>query len=195
MGDSQRISPIMKRIYYILIPVALTFFPMTYTLGEGIGSLYTATGSNDEPHQDTVGIENPADHFPAVLIIGDDPDTFESLSGIYKTNLLTACRNNMDLAFSNWMEMMMKIEAYAEKTEFDINGTKMWIKFFWGSDGTIEHIAYHLKPNSRNADLRNLTEFFERFMKAYKFPISFDANYSHYASASFPTFYKRALSE
>ncbi|MEM7102540.1 MAG: hypothetical protein AAF502_05345 [Bacteroidota bacterium] len=185
----------MKKIFYILFPIAITLSPLTEILGNDKGILLPISVNDINSNKDTVILSNPADQFPPVFLIGEDPDSFEALSGIYKTNLLTACREDMDMAFRKWMEMMLALESFAENAEFDINGTKMWIKVFWGTDGTVEHVAYHLKPNSRNADLRSLTEFFEGFIRNYKFPISFDTNFSHYGSASFPTFYKRALSE
>ncbi len=132
---------------------------------------------------------------PTVFLIGENTETFEKLSGKYETTLITACNGEMGDAYRKWMELMIALETYAEDNDFDINGSKMWIKFFWGEDGTIDHIAYHLKPNSRNIDTKSLTNLLEGFVAHYQMPVKFEYKFSHYASASFPTFYKRALSE
>jgi len=84
------------------------------------------------------------------------------------------------------------MEAYAKEINFDINGVKIWVHVFWSADGTINHIAYHLKPNSKNIDDKEFSAFLSSFTNQYKFPlVTKGVNYSHYASAAFPTFSKR----
>jgi hypothetical protein len=63
----------------------------------------------------------------------------------------------------------------------------MWLKVFWNEDGSIKHIAFHLKPGSKNVDTEALTRFFSSFMKLYKSNFKATENFSQYSSASFPT--------
>ncbi len=128
--------------------------------------------------------------YPAVFLIGDYADAFESLSRQYEISLLNACEDDMDLAFSQWIDLMMAIELYSEKYNYDIKGIKMWLKVFWAADGSIEHMAYYLKPNSRNIDTEVLSNLLTNFARQYKSSLSSKNDYSHYGSASFPTFYQ-----
>ena len=130
---------------------------------------------------------------PRVFVLGEDEQAYNHLVESYGTSsLLNVCQNDMEKAFGKWLDMMGAMEAYAQKINFDINGVKIWVHVFWSADGTIDHIAYHLKPNSRNIDQQEFTAFLSSFIKNYKFPLTTDGvNYSHYASASFPTFSKR----
>lgn len=128
--------------------------------------------------------------YPAVFLIGDYSDAFESLSRQYEISLLNACEDDMDLAFNKWIEMMRAVELYSEKYNYDIKGVKMWLKVFWAADGSIEHMAYYLKPNSRNIDTEILSSLLTNFAKEYKTTLDSNADYSHYGTASFPTFYQ-----
>lgn len=138
----------------------------------------------------------PQDTIPLkVFLIGEDQKSFEKLSLEYQDLLLTACDDDMEDAFMKWMQMLRDIEAYSEDLDYDIKGVKMWLKVFWGPEGTIRHIAYFLKPNSRNINIDQLTAFFKSFISQYKFPVVHSESYSHYGSAAFPTFPRRVLRE
>lgn len=148
---------------------------------------YSLNGSTFE--QDSVIIDNwQKSKHPSVFLIEDNSDAFEQLSMRYESSLITACENNMDNAYSNWISMMREVETFAEAKNFDIKGVKMWIKIFWANDGSIDHIAYFLKPNSRNISTTALSKFFKDFANFYKFPVTTQFEYSHYGSASFPIF-------
>lgn len=128
---------------------------------------------------------------PAVFLIGEYEKEFEELNLEYQVMLLSACENNMDVAYDKWLGLLMQMESFAETNDFDLKGLKCWLNVFWDKDGTINHIAYYLKPNSKNIDLKYLTTFFGQFAKNYTFPVVADTRYSHYGSASFPTFQRR----
>ncbi len=133
---------------------------------------------------------------PKVFILGEHEKAYEKLFDAHSTVLLEACNDDMDVAFDKWLSMLEEMEAYAISIDYDIKGIKVWLNVFWNKDGSIKHIAYHLKVNSRN--IRNpeeLTAFFSSFMNHYKFPIVTDRNFSHYGSASFPTFARRIKTE
>lgn len=141
---------------------------------------------------DTVIVEKwQKSKHPAVFLIQQESDAFEELSMRYENNLISACDNDMDSAYSNWINMLKEMERFAEDREFDIKGVKMWIKIFWSNDGNVDHIAYFLRPNSRNINTDALTIFFQDFVRFYRFPIETEYEFSHYSSASFPIFTPR----
>ena len=137
----------------------------------------------------------PDSTLPKVFIIGEHEKAFENLTLEHSTMLLSACEDNMDLAFEKWWSMIKEMEAYASLIGYDLKGIKMWVNVFWNQNGSIRHIAYHLKPNSKNVDTSELSAFFSSFMNHYSFPLITDIKYSHYGSAAFPTFPKRVSNE
>ena len=78
------------------------------------------------------------------------------------------------------------IEDYAEKNKFDLKGVKMWVEFYFDKDGSLKHLAYALKPNSRNIDTRDLTAFLMSFTNTYKMQISTNRRFYTNMHASFP---------
>ncbi len=124
---------------------------------------------------------------PKVFILGEHETAYEQLNLDYSVMLLTACNGNMDDAYQKWVSMLNEMEAYATLINYDIKGVKVWLNVFWNKDGSVKHIAYHLKQNSRNIDTAEFTAFLTSFMNHYKFPLVINEKYSHYGSASFPT--------
>lgn len=124
---------------------------------------------------------------PKVFILGEHEKDYEKLNLDYSVMLLTACDGNMDTAFQKWLSMLNEMEAYATLIDYDIKGVKVWLNVFWNVDGSIKHIAYHLKQNSRNIDTTEFSAFLSSFINHYKFPLVSDQKYSHYGSATFPT--------
>lgn len=135
------------------------------------------------------------DSLPAVFMIGQNEDAYETLVSTCSNPLLTVCNDSMDLAYKTWMLMLNDIEKYAEKSEFDIKGIKIWLNVFWNSDGTIKHLVYFPKPNSRNMDFDLLTLYLGKFVENYKMEALDRACFSHYGSAAFPTFADYYLNE
>jgi len=130
------------------------------------------------------------DKYPTVFLIGDDSRAFEALSRSYNIPLLNACEDDIETAFYKWKDMMISLENFSKSEGYDIRGIKMWIKIFWAADGSVQHIAYFLKPHSRNVSTEELSTFFESFMDTYKLPIEVERSFSHYGSVSFPTYYQ-----
>ena len=124
---------------------------------------------------------------PKVFILGEHEKAYEQLNLEYSVMLLTACEGNMDAAYQKWLSMLNEMEAYATLINYDIKGVKVWLNVFWNVDGSIKHIAYHLKQNSRNIDTAEFTAFLSSFINHYKFPLVTKQKYSHYGSAAFPT--------
>lgn len=124
---------------------------------------------------------------PKVFILGEHENAYEELNLEYSVMLLTACKGDMDVAYQKWISMLVEMETYATQINYDIKGIKVWLNVFWDEDGTIKHIAYHLKQNSRNIDTAEFTAFLSSFINHYKFPLVCGDKYTHYGSASFPT--------
>ncbi|MEM6831633.1 MAG: hypothetical protein AAF551_14075 [Bacteroidota bacterium] len=143
----------------------------------------------------TEDLLNPYDKSPVVFQIGESPDLFEALSATYSQPLITACTEDMNVAFGHWLTLFKDLEAYAIDQEFDIEGVKVWIKVFWSPEGLIDHMAFHLKPNSKNIDVRAFSMILEQFASSYQLQVKSDVPFSHYGSASFPTMYRRVISE
>lgn len=123
---------------------------------------------------------------PKVFLIGEYAEEFDLASAEYSLQLMEACNQDMNQAYFKWLSMLQEMEDYAETLDFEIKGVKMWIKVFWDTNGKIDHIAYYLKPNSRNVDLDELTAFFMSFMNQYEFPLITEEKFSNYGSAAFP---------
>ena len=124
---------------------------------------------------------------PMSFIIGEHEESYEKMVKECDTHLLSVCDESMDEAYKNWLLMLDDIETYAEEKSFDINGIKIWMTVYWNYDGSIKHIVYYPKPNSKNMDFENLTEFFSGFSQVYKLPKTSTSCFSHYGSASFPS--------
>lgn len=135
------------------------------------------------------------DELPKVMLIGEENGYYEQLVEECSTLLLTVTDNSMTAAFDNWTKMLSDMEASAEAEGFDIKGVKLWINLFWNEDGTVNKIFYYPKPNSKNMDFEKLSYFLENFASTYAFPITSDACFSHYGSASFPVRAKLARDE
>ena len=127
-----------------------------------------------------------AQQLPKVFLLGEHEEGFNELTKKHSDMLLTVCDDNMNVAFTKWQDMLISMESYAEELSYDIKGSKMWLNIFWSPEGRITNIAYYLKPNSRNLDQDKLKLFLISFMNQYNLPISYNKNFSHYGSASFP---------
>ena len=124
---------------------------------------------------------------PAAFVIGQHPVIFEALNEKYATLLLTACGDDMDKAFYTWKSLLQEIGIFAMRNDVDLNGVKMWLKVFWSADGKIDHIAYDLKPESRNINRKEVTSLLEKFVLADEISLDLGThNFSHYGSVAFP---------
>lgn len=125
--------------------------------------------------------------YPTVFQIGQLPNAFEELSDDYETGLLDVCNDDVKKAHIQWILMLKEMEKHATANDFNLNGIKMWMKVFWNKNGTIKHIAFHLKPASKNVDRKALEKFLNSFIKSYQGNVKATENFSQYSGASFPT--------
>ncbi len=127
------------------------------------------------------------DSLPVAFLLGENDGTdFAALQSKFETSLLTTCHSDMDLAYYAWVHLLQHIQTYAKQQSIELDGVKMWLYAFWNKDGSIAHIAYHLKPNSRNVKTDELTAMLARFAHDYKLPIKSDKDFSNYNNATFP---------
>lgn len=156
-----------------LTTVTWVFFVLI--LANGLSTGQTAKGK-------PLPVENL---LPPVFLLGEYDKQYEAITPNYQT-LLEANDGDMQVAFGKLMGMMREMEAYAGLVGYDIKGVNAWMHFFWKADGSIEHIGFHLKPNSRNVDTDDLKAFLAGFAKQYRFPLRSGKKYAHYSSFSFP---------
>jgi hypothetical protein len=136
-----------------------------------------------------------SDELPAVFLIGEYEESYRIMADESETMLLTVCNDSMQYAFANWIQLLSDMEGMAEEIDFDLKGIKIWINLFWNPDGTIHHIVYYPKPNSKNMEYEELSAFFSYFIRNYEGRIDYTSPFSHYGSASFPTLTRRTATQ
>ena len=124
---------------------------------------------------------------PNVFKLGEHSQQYEKLMPGYQS-LLEACDGDMKSAHAKLFSMMKEMEEFGDMVDFDLDGIKAWLHFFFNEDGSVQHIGFHLKPNSRNVDTVEFSTFLKNFSKQYKFPLRSDTQYAHYSTFSFPVF-------
>jgi hypothetical protein len=141
-------------------------------------------------------VEQPVEpaEVPLVSLIGEDQYLLSELSTRHSDILLQVCGNDMDLAYDMWSEMLGAMEDYSNELDYDLKGIKTYLHVFWNGDGSIAHIAFFPKPNSRNVPIPELRAFFKEFAKVYTLPLTHETGFSHYASGAFPLFYRPEVS-
>ncbi len=125
---------------------------------------------------------------PTVFVLGDFESSYDDLVQSYEQSLLTACDCTMKNAFAKWLGMLHELDLYARKQSIDIRGVKVWLHVFFNPDGSIDHIAYHLRPNSRDIEAEQMTYLLDGFAKQYSFPLTASEGYAHYSTGAFPVF-------
>lgn len=125
---------------------------------------------------------------PKVFVLGQFENSYDDLVESYEQSLLTACDCTMKSAFGKWLSMLHELELYAAKQDVDIKGVKVWLHLFWNADGSVDHIAYHLRPNSKVIDAKVMNDLLAGFAKQYSFPLTATEGYAHYSTGSFPVF-------
>ena len=147
---------------------------------------YTPSFGNHDTSTDPV-TQDTTNAMPKVFLLGNYEKEYEKLSSEYSTSLLEVNDDDFQVAFAKWNALLKEMEAHAEMIDYDIKGIKLWLHVFWDKNGKIKHIAYFLKPNSRNVKREELSAFFKDFMNNYHVPAEYSDKFSHYSGAAFPT--------
>jgi hypothetical protein len=145
-----------------------------------------ATSANAFNPMSSIVAAPVTDTLPVVFVLGQDDRAFDALKSEHDLQLLAVCRNDMEMTYYLWIQMMKQMESYASRTGFDLNGIKLWMYAFYNKDGSVGHLAYHAKPQSRNFKPEDMTAFLSDFIKTYKLPISADRSFQHYNVGAFP---------
>lgn len=124
---------------------------------------------------------------PKAYVLADFEEISEKYAPDYQ-HLLDVCDGDIDVAFTKWLDMLAEMERAGQKEKLDLGGVKMWMQVYFSKDGSIDHIGFFLKPNSKNIDQTALSVFLEKFARQYKFPIDAAEKFSHYTAVSFPVF-------
>jgi len=136
-----------------------------------------------------------ATNVPEVFLIGEYEDQYLALSKQHPAIFMSVYNNDIDKAFRGWSNMLMDMEDYAASINFDMKGVKLWINLYFNADGSIGHLAFYPKPNSRNIPVEHLAAFFKTFIGDYRMNVKAEKAFYHSASAAFPTFFHRDLQE
>jgi hypothetical protein len=123
---------------------------------------------------------------PSVFQIGEHQQAYDKLSASCDDLLSNVCKNSMEQAYFVWTDMLIQLENFSKTKNYDIKGIKVWINVFWNADGSIKHIVYHPKPNSRNTNYDELTTVLNDFLNHYEVKLTHTKTFFHYGSASFP---------
>ena len=165
---------LVKNLFIILALTNLAFFAKA-----------TPSVATQNAHTKAL-LNTTTDTLPVVFMLGQDDRAFDALKTEHDLQLLAVCRNDMELTYYLWIQMMKNMESYATRTGFDLNGIKLWLYAFYNKDGSIRHLAYHAKPQSRNFKPEDMSAFLTGFVKTYKLPITADRSFQHYNVGFFP---------
>ncbi len=132
---------------------------------------------------------NNNNDLPKVFVLGEHESAYEHLVLSYKATLLKVAGNDMQKAFDTWTSFLQEIESYAQNQGMDLTGVKLWLHVFWNADGSINHIAFHLRPDSKNVDVEKLEQLFQSFSEFYRLPLTSDQPFMHYTTVTFPVFF------
>jgi len=137
----------------------------------------------------------PIDTLPSVFLIGEHEISYNRMLENQPDLLMSVCGDDMEKAYSTWLNFLVEVEKYAIQNDVDINGVKLWINVFWNPDGTVKHIAFYPKPNSKNMEYEFVTALFKEFVKKQDANLVHTKMFCHYGSASFPSFITSAKKE
>lgn len=160
------------------LPLKKTFLSLFMFVCLSLSSILASPASSYHTMGDTI--------LPPVFLIGEYENQYNELIEDYETLLFTVCDFDMDKAFSKWQSMLIEMNAFAKSNDVNLDGIKIWLNVFLEKDGQISHLAYYLKPMSKNMDDLVLNALFKEFIKSYRFPLLAKGKYSHYGTASFP---------
>ncbi len=122
---------------------------------------------------------------PVVFDLDDHENQYEGMKTNYGS-LLDVCQGDMSAGRSKIISMMKEMEGYAASVGYDLKDINAWMHFFFRPDGSIEHIGFHLKPQSKNINLEDFKAFLAGFTREYKFPVAASAKFAQFCSFSFP---------
>lgn len=114
-------------------------------------------------------IKSDSSNLPLVFVIDEDNEQLiDRLYDDYDVSLLTICGNNLEITGSKVVDFISEIENFATKMNFNINGVKFYYNVYFDKNGTINHFAFMLRPESKNININSLISFFNTFIPNYR---------------------------
>ncbi|MDA9773576.1 hypothetical protein N9B82_01350 [Saprospiraceae bacterium] len=139
--------------------------------------------------------QNETDTLPSVFMIGEYEQQYNTMLSVQPDLLMSVCEGDMEKAYNNWLNFLVAMEQFAIEQKVDINGIKIWINVFWNEDGSLKHIAFYPKPNSKNMEYEYVKVLFSQFSAQYTSELQNEKIFCHYGSASFPSFITTSAKE
>lgn len=139
--------------------------------------------------------QSDLDTLPSVFMIGEHEIEYNEMLKVQPDLLMSVCNDDMEKAYNKWLTFLVEIEKFAIENDVDINGVKIWINVFWNENGTLKHIAFYPKPNSRNMEYEYVKVLFAQFIEKYNSDLKNEKLFCHYGSASFPSFITTSAKE
>ncbi len=127
---------------------------------------------------------------PAVYKLGEHEKALEQEQGHYTQTLLDVCDGDMQKAFELWLGFLKELEAFAKQSGCELDGAGLWLQVFFQADGSIAHIGYYPKPNSRVLDDENFKKCLESFVATYHMPLDSKTAFYNYTDVRFPLIYE-----
>ncbi|MCI5082015.1 MAG: hypothetical protein MRY78_09990 [Saprospiraceae bacterium] len=135
--------------------------------------------------------DSQANDIPKVFRLGEDEAIYDALVKGYPLSLLEATNNDVKVAFNKWIGVLEDMQTYAEKIRYDIKGVKLRLHVFWNENGSIDHLGYLLREDSKNVNDAELKAFLKSFISRSKMDIESMRRYSFYTTATFPVYVER----
>jgi hypothetical protein len=126
---------------------------------------------------------------PKSFVIGTYEEAYEEVVSDYQQSFLDICENDLQQGAELWLSLLQEMEAYADQREYNLKGVNIWFHVFFAADGSITHIGYYLKPDSRHVESAGMLEFLASFAEQYQLPRISDQPFANYSAASFPIVY------
>lgn len=139
--------------------------------------------------------QTETDTLPSVFMIGEYEQQYNAMLSVQPDLLMSVCEGDMEKAYNNWLNFLVGMEQFAIEQEVDINGIKIWINVFWNEDGSLKHIAFYPKPNSKNMEYEYVKVLFTQYSEQYTSELRNEKIFCHYGSASFPSFITTSAKE
>lgn len=128
---------------------------------------------------------------PKIFQLGEDEKIYDELVKGYPLSLLEASNNDVKVAFDKWIGVLEDMQDYADKIRYDIKGVKLRLHVFWNENGSIDHLGYLLREDSKNVNDAELKAFLKTFVSRSKMDIESMRKYSFYTTATFPVYAER----
>ena len=130
----------------------------------------TGTHLQESPLQETIAA-TPVESLPKVFVMGNNLALETELAAEYDYSIVSTFGENAQSAFSEWANMILRMDQLCTSSDMDIRGIKAFATFYFAKDGKVKYIGYALKSNSRYLNHQDLEYFFTKFMANYKMPV------------------------